>query len=78
MTHFTPSEDKKQEYFHEDIHQDAAASDKLDIIDAAYLNTEGMTSTQIQEVRSAALAAAVKQSPLNPRSKASFKLYFAS
>lgn len=64
--------------YHEESFEDAANPKQLDVIDAAYLNTAGLSSTQIQEVRSAALAAALKESPLNPRSAASRKLYFAA
>lgn len=74
----SPSEEKKAEVYHEESFEDAAAPKKIDVIDAAYMNTEGLSSTQIQEVRSAALAAALKESPLDPRSAASRKLYFAA
>ena len=71
----SPPMDKKDEIY-EDEYSSApkVAFDPLNPTQA--FDTKGLTDTQIVEVRNAAFAAAVAAAPLNPRSKASFMLYF--
>lgn len=66
----SPTNEKKNEIF-QDEYAAQAPQVAFDAVD-----TKGMSSTEMMQVRSAALAAAVAADPLNPRSKASFMLYF--
>ena len=69
----SPTNEKKNEIFENEYAQ-GVPSVTFDALSG--MDTKGMTETQIMQVRSAALAAAVAADPLNPRSKASFLLYF--
>ena len=71
-------DEKKGAFYHDEQVDAAGGQDKftVDQIEAAYFNTAGMSSSEVSAVRSAALAAALKQSPINARSRASMMLYF--
>lgn len=68
----SPTNEKKIEIYENEYAQQVPSVG----FDPLNVDTKGMTETQLMQVRSAAFAAAVAQDPLNPRSKASFLLYF--
>jgi hypothetical protein len=68
----SPINEKKVEIYEDEYAQQAPSVS----FDPLNTDTKDMTETQMMQVRSAAFAAAVAESPLNARSKASFMLYF--
>lgn len=68
---FSPADEKKNAFDHNEY-----TSTTPEQTSFKGLKTEGLTEAEVQEVRSAALAQALLQSPIDPRSRASKMLYF--